>query len=363
MSEYKNSSISENSILSYSLSKVLASIFTTLGSFVLILYLVIVDPFKTFEYKDYFLYLSIIIFLLGLVASLYFLLKLSFPLVVSLFGILMISFSITKEPIAGQTQTEWFLYGAIVILVIGIATTLYMLEMINKIIHFVVMGLSLIICVALWAMSVNSVSRTQAELIKYDNTRKAVIQGLSDIRDIQVAYKKKTGKYTDSFDTLRKFLLEEKTYKTVRIFPIDSIQSIPDRKPTLEEAALLGYDPIKDEAKILDGIDEKEAIILGFLEIDTLWFPVLENLFTGKEAAKRKREYVFNIDEFEYVPMNPEKIKFVMKVAEIDSVTNYFMAIDPKPLKPLGYKPDQPHPDTLKVGSLTENSTTGSWGN
>ena len=289
--------------------------------------------------------------------------KLFFPLLISILGLVMVFFAISKEPIAGQTQTDLFLIGAVTILIVGIISSLYVLEVINKILHFSILGILLIVCAALSYYSVESVKTTQAELIKYDNTRKAVIQGLSDIRDIQVAYKKKTGKYTDSFDTLRKFLLEEKTYKTVRIFPIDSIQSIPDRKPTLEEALKLGYDPIKDEAKILDGIDEKEAITLGFLKVDTLWFPVIENLFTGKEAAKRKREYVFNIDEFEYVPMNPEKIKFVMKVAEIDSVTNYFMAIDPKPLKPLGYKPDQPHPDTLKVGSLTENSTTGSWGN
>jgi len=288
--------------------------------------------------------------------------KLFFPLLISILGLVMIFFALSKEPIAGQTQTEWFLYGSIVIFVIGIASTLYMLEMINKILHFTIMGISLIICVALWSMSVTSVAETQAEMIKIDETKKAVIQGLSDIRDIQVAYKKKTGKYTESFDTLRNFLLEEKTYKTVRIFPIDSIQSIPDRKPTLEEAAILGYDPIKDEAKILDGIDEKEAISLGFLKIDTLWFPVLENLFTGKEAAKRKREYVFNINEFEYVPKNKEKIQFVMKVAIIDSVTNYFLAYDPKPITPIGYKDDQPR-DTLKVGSLTENSTTGSWGN
>jgi hypothetical protein len=288
--------------------------------------------------------------------------KLFFPLLISILGLVMIFFALSKEPIAGQTQTEWFLYGSIVIFVIGIASTLYMLEMINKILHFTIMGISLIICVALWSMSVTSVAETQAEMIKIDETKKAVIQGLSDIRDIQVAYKKKTGKYTESFDTLRNFLLEEKTYKTVRIFPIDSIQSIPDRKPTLEEAAILGYDPIKDEAKILDGIDEKEAISLGFLKIDTLWFPVLENLFTGKEAAKRKREYVFNINEFEYVPKNKEKIQFIMKVAIIDSVTNYFLAYDPKPITPIGYKDDQPR-DTLKVGSLTENSTTGSWGN
>lgn len=289
--------------------------------------------------------------------------KLIFPIALSLFGLIMIIFGLSKEPIAGQTQTEWFLYGAIVVFVIGITSLLYMLELVNKIIHFSVLTISIIVSVALTIMSIQSVEKTQAEIIKYETTRKAVIQGLSDIRDIQVAYKKKTGKYTDSFDTLRKFLLEEKTYKTVRVYLIEGMESIPDRKPTLEEAATLGYDPVKDEAKIQDGIDEAEAIILGFIRIDTTWFPVLENLFTGKEAAKRKREYPFNIDEFQYVPLNKEKIQFTMKVAIIDSVTNYFMAIDPKPLKPLGYKENQPHPDTLKVGSLTENSTSGSWGN
>jgi hypothetical protein len=62
--------------------------------------------------------------------------KLFFPLLVSILGLVMIFFAVSKEPIAGQTQTEWFLYGAIVIFVIGIATILYMLEMINKILHF-----------------------------------------------------------------------------------------------------------------------------------------------------------------------------------------------------------------------------------
>ncbi len=288
--------------------------------------------------------------------------KLFFPVFITVFGIIMIYFALDKEPIAGEKQTDWFLYGALTIFVIGVSSILYMLEIINKMLHTILMVALIGLSVTLTYLSIVSVRTTQSQLVEIELTKKAVIQGLSDIRDIQIAYKKKTGKYTDSFDSLRTFLLEEKTYKTVRVFK-NGLEAIPDRQPTPEECAILGYDLIKDEAKIKDGIDESEALKLDFLEIDTTWYPIMEKLFTGKDAAKKERPFVFNVNTFEYVPMSPSKAKFVMEVAIIDSVTNYFRAYDPAPITPYGYKPGQPHNKGLYVGSLTENSTTGSWGN
>ncbi len=282
------------------------------------------------------------------------LMKLFFPLLLLVMGLVMIVVSLVKEPIAGETQSDWFFYGALTVFTIGVVSILYMLELVNKIVHLSVTIILSVVCAFLAYMSFQSVEETM--ILRDEKTKKEkwVIQGLSDIRDIQVAYKKTYGVYAPDFAELKRFLLNDLTYRTVRN------GEIPDRKPTPEEALKLGYDLIKDESKILDGFDESEALALGYLDIDTIWFPVIENLFTGEDAKKRKRRFDFSIDEFQYVPLTNKEVLFSMTIVNPDSVTSYFMALDPKPYDP--FKKDHQPRDTLKVGSLTENSTSGSWG-
>ncbi|CAG5078330.1 c-type cytochrome [Parvicella tangerina] len=51
---------------------------------------------------------------------------------------------------------------------------------------------------------------------------------------------------------------------------------IPNRAPKGWELDTLGYDPFEDETLIADGINEEEAIKLGYYRVDTMWGGALE---------------------------------------------------------------------------------------
>mgnify|MGYP007089475298 CR=1 FL=1 len=69
------------------------------------------------------------------------------------------------------------------------------------------------------------------------------------------------------------------------------------------------------EAFIKDGIDESEAIILGYYKVDTVWIPVLENLFFDEEA--NSSEIIRRFD------FGPSKVDVVR--TPTDSLVNFIM--------------------------------------
>lgn len=287
--------------------------------------------------------------------------KYLFASILIITGLVLVIMAVTPEAVIEKTQSTWFLIGGISILAAGIVTLLYVLEIISKVVHLAVMSLLFVTCAILTVLSINSLTDTMEKIDLYETYEKNAKQSLEDIRTIQLAYKKKYGKFAPDFAELKRFLENDQVYRTIPIIKHPS-GKIPDRQPNAEEIAILGYDPFEDENLIKDGIDEAEAIKLGYFQVDTVWIPVLENLFFNEEAQTSEiiRRFDFDPSKVDVVRTPKDTlVNFVMESVEIDSATNAFYVYDPYAYNPFTESGKSSTPFSL--GNLSDGSTNGSW--
>lgn len=290
--------------------------------------------------------------------------KYLFSVLLIIIGIVLVAVAITPNEAVQRTQSNWFLFGAASVLIAGVVSLLYAMELINRVVHFSIMIVLMVACVGLTMLSIKSTKETIAKLEAQKTYIDDVKQSLEDIRTIQMAYKKVYGKFAPNFNELSRFLMEDEVYQTIPVVLHPSGQ-IPDRQPTGWELDTLGYDPFDDEALIKDGIDEEEAIKLGYFRVDTNWIPVMQDLFDSEEAKKNAQFRKFPFDpSMLTVIRNTEDGKthhFEMKSRELDSVSVAILVIDTYAFNP--FKEEGQPRDTLKMGSqdLSEESTNGSW--
>ncbi len=200
--------------------------------------------------------------------------------------------------------------------------------------------------------NVHSVQSEIARLEKIKLVRNEVIQGLEDVRDVQVAYHEKYGRYCESISLLRRFLAEDSVAKVYKegVVPDD-----PETFMTIEDANNIGLDVIPTR------LTEYQACLLGELGVihfvrDTSYAGVVDHVFEAKDQeVKEKRAFAFNFDTFGKVPHNKSGDDFWMATAvakknEID--VSCFQAKDPDPFVAK---------DTLIIGSLVDNKTNGNW--
>lgn len=280
--------------------------------------------------------------------------KLLFPLIIIVFGLMLVIKGASADPDTEIMQTKGFLYGGLSILAMGIITVLYMLEIINRIVHLGLMVILFIVTVWLTIRTVTSVKDTITKIELKKTTDKFVQQGLSDIRDIQVSFKKKYGKYAVNFAQLSAFLQKDSIMDVIKSFSPDYPNGMPEGNiVNPEHIKILGYDPIKNERE-MEEYDDEEAIKVGIMISDTTWTPVMNVLFSSKEALEKERTFMFEPGNIAKVPMN-DTATFIMAADTLDDGTPVFMAKDPFPYDPFNKK------DTLMIGSLKESKTTGNW--
>ncbi len=287
--------------------------------------------------------------------------KYLFASILIIVGVVLVIMSLKPVPVIERTQSSWFLIGGLSILISGVVTLLYVLEIISRMIHLLVMGVLFVTCAVLTVLSIKSLEETIEKKNLYETYQNNGKQALDDIRTIQMAYKKTYGKFAPDFKELKRFLMNDKTFRTIPKV-LHPSGKIPDRRPNDEEIAILGYDPFEDEALITDGIDEAEAIILGYYKVDTVWVPVLESLFFNNEtnASEIVRRYEFEPEKVDVVRMPFDTtVNYMMLIAELDSASNAFMVYDPYAYNP--FRENHQKRDTLKMGNLNDGSLIGSW--
>ncbi len=144
-----------------------------------------------------------------------------------------------------------------------------------------------------------------------------VIERLKQIRKAEITFREVKGHYTGSFDTLLYFLKHDS------LPLVKKIGMIPD--------------------SLLDSLTEEDAIKKGLIVRDTSYIPVLDSILTN-----------VNVDSLPYVPYTKgAKFKLHAGLISVSGTKQpVFEAIDSKPFDP---------EDTLKVGSMTEVTTTGNW--
>lgn len=235
--------------------------------------------------------------------------KYIFPVLVILMGFMLLNTAIFSGT-GSTSQSGTFLIGSLVVILMGVVTILYIREIITKNTHLSILAVMLISCILLGYSTYSSISTTISQIDLKKKIDANIKQGLRDIEIIQLEYKKKYGWYSDNFEELKRFLLNDSVYS------ISTKGIVPDYKITPEHAEVLGYDPILDYIQI-ESYDEQEALKCGLLTKDTSWENVLVKLFETGDDSSNNRLFDFDINSLDIVPMSENKyFKIDAKILE-----------------------------------------------
>ena len=169
------------------------------------------------------------------------------------------------------------------------------------------------------------------------NFRKsAVIQDLKDIRTAQIAFKDKYRVYAGDFNSLLSFV----------------------KNDSLAVVKAIGETP--------DSLTEDQALMEGIISRDTVFVPVYQTIYNQDYLDTRDSRFPFDLEKLSMVPFsdetfsiesgNIEKGKVVVQVFEVSTTFGTFLnGLD---ATNKGIDLD----NTLRVGSMSDASINGNWG-
>ena len=169
------------------------------------------------------------------------------------------------------------------------------------------------------------------------NYRKsAVIQDLKDIRTAQIAFKDKYRVYAGDFNSLLSFV----------------------KNDSLAVVKAIGETP--------DSLTEDQALMAGIISRDTVFVPVYQTIYNQDYLDTRDNRFPFDLEKLSMVPFsdetfsiesgNIEKGKVVVQVFEVSTTFGTFLnGLD---ATNKGIDLD----NTLRVGSMSDASINGNWG-
>ena len=187
----------------------------------------------------------------------------------------------------------------------------------------------------------NSIS-SEVEFNKVAKERIAEnVQKLKDLRTLQIAYKRENEAFADNFNSLMNFLQNDST----RIVKMEGVND-----------TLIDGEEISDEL----------ALKLGLIKRDTIYVSAMESIFDENYLNSRDNNYPFDINSLNIIPFTNkqynidanviEKGKVSVQVFEISATyKDIFNGLDAENKK---YDLNS----LLKVGSMTEASLNGNWG-
>ena len=166
--------------------------------------------------------------------------------------------------------------------------------------------------------------------------KSAVIQDLKDIRTAQIAFKDKYRVYAGDFNTLINFV------KSDSLAVIKAIGEVPD------------------------SLTEDQALKASIISRDTVFVPAYESIFNDDYLSTRDDRFDFDLDKLSSVPFseesfsiesgNIEKGKVVVQVFEVS--TNYATFLNGLDATNKGIDLEK----TIRVGSMSDASINGNWG-
>lgn len=245
--------------------------------------------------------------------------QLFWPIVFLLVGIFALIFAKVGN------QNQYFTWGAIAITVFGVLYLLFVLNTINRIVSMIITVILLFGTLGFAYLDYKVVKDEIEHRAKKKKIHNQVTQKLKDIRKTQKAFRKKYGHFTADWDSLVNYLKHD----SILFVQID------------------GHVP--------DTLTEEEALEEGLMKKDSLYTPAGDSLFNSETARREERDYPFYIDSLPYKPGSDKKFILKAKTLKEEGGVDQpvFMAKDPDPFGDT---------DTLKVGSLTEATTSGNWG-
>lgn len=238
------------------------------------------------------------------------------PIVLAVVGLAILIFGLTNN------QTGLFNLGAAAILISGVIATLSAMDIFSKQIRMVILIVLAVVSLALTYVDYKAIKDPLDFQAEKDKRYSHVIQNLKDIREVQMKYKEKYGKFTGSLDTLMTFLKKDS------LLVIKSIGTRPDT------------------------LTEQQAIEMNIIKKDTTKVPAGSSIFN--EEYLKERKVPFYLDSLPYVPYTSMAFEMQAGFVERGRVkVPVFMVVDAAPYDIY---------DVLKVGSMTDPSTAGNWG-
>lgn len=284
--------------------------------------------------------------------------KLFFPLLVLIGGIWVLSAGFDsqgKEVNEAFVQSQRYLIAGIVLIVASIVFSLYMLNIISNVVNYALSGVLLIVTIVLLVFNYNSLTEQVAfekeKQKRYADTKQRMI----DIKEAQMAFKQKYGKFAESIPQLRQFITSDYMIKVIRS------GTVPIRIMTKAEMDSIGYPKSavlkamgENDAWKLSKLDNPPADLRDFVR-DTIKVPVREAIFESQRYEKlrkvNKANLPFDPETFGYVPYAEDDHKFTMRIKDSDE-GELMRITDPDPFDPL---------DPLVLGSLEEKKYNGNW--
>ena len=163
------------------------------------------------------------------------------------------------------------------------------------------------------------------------------IQKLKDIRAVQISYKNKYKGFSDDFDSLLVFM----NYDSVAV--------------------------VKSEGEAPDSLTELQAVQAGLISRDTIYIAAKSHIFNEDYLTTRNEKFPLNIEQFRYIPYTAdksyeidagsvEKGEVIVQVFEVSAkYGDVLIGLDAENKK-------YDLSSFLRVGSMSEASLNGNWG-
>lgn len=254
--------------------------------------------------KNFFLYLN----------------KLIIPILFLFIGLVFVFTSLN----GGKPQTVWFLTGG---LFLTLFSALWILLQLNILSGKYASIIAIVLVFPILFLTFRNIKSIQNELKYLELVEKRfdkVINHLVKIREAELAYKQAKGSYCDNFDTLINFLKN-------------------------------GQVPI---LKQVGNMDDSVAVAQGLAYIDTNWVPVIDNAYI----------ITFPLDSLRYVPYGKDNTEFTLASDMLYINESNSVPVFESTAKWRDFLGDlwadygrMPKDSIIKVGSLEEPTTNGSW--
>ena len=163
------------------------------------------------------------------------------------------------------------------------------------------------------------------------------IQKLKDIRAVQISYKNKYKGFSDDFDSLLVFM----NYDSVAV--------------------------VKSEGEAPDSLTELQAVQAGLISRDTIYIAAKSHIFNEDYLTTRNEKFPLNIEQLQYIPYTAdksyeidagsvEKGEVIVQVFEVSAkYGDVLIGLDAEHKK-------YDLSSFLRVGSMSEASLNGNWG-
>ena len=163
------------------------------------------------------------------------------------------------------------------------------------------------------------------------------IQKLKDIRAVQISYKNKHKGFSDDFDSLLVFM----NYDSVAV--------------------------VKSEGEAPDSLTELQAVQAGLISRDTIYIATKSHIFNEDYLTTRNGKFPLNIEQLRYIPYTAdksyeidagsvEKGEVIVQVFEVSAkYGDVLIGLDAENKK-------YDLSSFLRVGSMSEASLNGNWG-